>query len=145
MKKNYVLAVILLLFIIGFLYFPKNFVSPKSHFSKKEPVNIYLEFKKGGNLEYHSNNPNDNFIIDKVQEMDSFYSELESLEFDLWAPNRGDRDYSVYINLGEYRENKYDLKMSRINGDYVFFFKEGLYRNRELANKIDRYLEISKK
>src|SRR5690606_29174860 len=124
----YIILGVAVLMIMGYLYFPKNIVSPDEYFLDEKPANIYLEFKKGGNLNYHSNVPNGKVTIEDEEQIKEFYEMFKSLDFDVQAPHRGDRDYSVYINLGDYRESKYLIKMSRIDDGYVFFFKEGLYR-----------------
>lgn len=146
MKKRYITSIILILlvlFIMGYLYFPKNTASPNKYFSEEKVAKIYLEFKKGGNLEYHSKIPNEISVITDEDTIKHFYEMFKSLDFDLWARHRGDRDYSVYINIGEHRSKKYLIKMSRIDGGYVFFFEDGLYRNDDLAKRINELLKIS--
>ena|SRR5690606_15696493 len=142
MRKEYIITGVLLLLLMGYLYFPKNVVPPDEYFSKEKAAKIYLEFKKGGDLDYHSNIPNDIVIITNEEEIKEFYELFKSLDFDLNAPHRGNRDYSVYINIGNYRESKFLIKMSRINEGYVFFFKDGLYRKDDLVQKINELLRI---
>ncbi len=142
MRKEYIILGMAVVLIMVYLYFPKNFSSPEEFFQHRELAPIYLEFKKGGNLKYHSGVPNDTLSITNENEIKDFYKMFESLDFDIDAPHRGDRDYSVYINTGDYRPSKHLIKMSRIDGDYVFFFKEGLYRKEALAQKINELLEI---
>jgi len=142
MRKEYIILGIGVVLIMAYLYFPRNFSSPNEYFQDRELAPIYLEFKKGGNLKYHSSVPNDTLSITSKNEIKDFYKMFESLDFDISAPHRGNRDYSVYINTGNYRSSKYLIKMSRIDGDYVFFFKEGLYRKDDLAQKINKLLEI---
>ena len=127
---------------MAYLYFPKNIVSPDDYFLNEKPMEIHLEFKKGGNLNYSSNIPDGIITVDDEKSINEFYEMFKTLDFDIKAPHRGDRDYSVYINTGTYRKSKYLIKMSRINGGYVFFFKDGLYRNDKLAQKINNLLEI---
>lgn len=142
MRKESIIIVIAALLVIAYMSFPKNFVSPDAYFLKEEPADIYMEFSQGGNLNYHSNIPKGIVVIESEEEVREFYTMFRALDFDLWAPHRGSTDYSVYINIGEYRKRKRLIDMSRIDGGYVFFFKDGLYRNDSLAKKIIELLKI---
>ncbi|MFC4636456.1 hypothetical protein ACFO3O_21295 [Dokdonia ponticola] len=140
-KKWIPLIIVLFTIMSIYLYFPNNFISPRTYFSDKHTEsNIFIEFKEGGNINYST-------TVNKIEvknqkEIKDFHNLIQKLEFDINAPHRGVRDYSVYINFDNYHEDKYLIKMSKIDGGYVFFFKGGLYRNKELALIINQYLGI---
>jgi len=134
---------IALLSVLGVLLNPKNYESPSKFFlSQEKPAKIYLEYKEGGNLNYYSKVTNNLRVITDESNIELFYEMLQGLDSDFWALHRGDRSYSVYINIEDYKKKKWDIKMSRIDGDYVFFFRRGKYRNSELARYINELLEI---
>ena|SRR5690554_4021843 len=149
MKRNKVITIgfasiiaVALLSVLVILLNPKNYESPNKYFSAKEkPAKIYLEFKRGGDPKYYSNLTDNINVISNESHIEQFYKMLQSLDSDFWAPHRVS-DYDVYINIENYKKKKWDIKMSRIDGDYVFFFRRGKYRNSELARYINELLEI---
>lgn len=133
MNSTKKIAVIILLLVLFAWMLPNNLSHPSELFKEKTVERIYFEFKPGGSPEYHSVLKDDTISLTDKSQILKVKNMINDLSYDLWAPKRADRDYSVYISLNTYHENKRHFKMNRIQGQYVFYFDSKFYRNDELA------------
>ena len=128
---------------VWLFFSPNNSVPSQEYFTNTPPQKLFFHFKSGGNLNYNSAEIKNPVLVDDSNGLDLILEQFKLLEYDYYAPHRGKVDYSVYINFEVYEKSKFNIKMSRIDDDYVFFFKKGKFRNKTLAEEIIRMLNIS--
>jgi hypothetical protein len=144
MKKLKLLIIILFSVIFGFIYIQIGISKPKKFFNEKEVKQVFLQFKEGSNSALVTKQNVIYLSITKPSEVSLIKNYITELTLDLTARHRPS-EFSVYMNFQKLKKNKWEIKMSRIDGENVFFFDNGLYKNDSLAKYIYDKLEIVSK
>ncbi|MEP6262806.1 MAG: hypothetical protein ABJ092_14615 [Gillisia sp.] len=145
MKKTGIVLIVGLVFIaFGFVYWYDLKTNPTDFAQSTDIGQTYLEFRDGGDISYTSKFQDTYLKITDQKELSFIKNEISKLDFD-WKASHRPSDFSVYLNFDSYREGKWEIKMSRINDEIVFFMGRGLYRNDSLANYIIEKLKIDRK
>jgi len=146
MKKK--LPIILILLIVLSLFYFRDYTKlqelPKEYLKENSIDRLFIEFKDGGNVNYYSKVDSNITKISDKTELIEYLKLIEKLDYDEFANHRPS-DYNVYINFNDYENQKRNISMSKIENEYIFFWRKGKYRNDDLAKKIIKDLQIDLK
>lgn len=128
----------------GVVYINIGKSKPKKFIDDKEIKQVFFQFKKGSNSNLVTKQNVKYLSITKPSEVSLIKNYITELTLDLTARHRPS-EFSVYINFQKLRENKWVIKMSRIDGENIFFIDNVLYKNDSFAKYIYDKLEIVSK
>lgn len=142
-KVKTILLIGLTIILFGIFYWNSLKAKPEKFIKENTIKHIYFHFKKGGDIDYTSEFENSFLKISNQKEVNFLINEISKLSLD-WNAEHRPSDFSVYINFSEYKMNKWELKMGKINYEYVFFMGSGLYKNDSLADYVIKRMGIRK-